>query len=561
MAYYLKQTKSKNRIYLQICESYYHKEKKQTAQKTYKNLGALQNFLDEGIKDPISHFKKEVEQLNKSRKEAKAKKISNKSPLKNIGYFLFKSMLTKLNIKEFVDYFKLTHDFQYDLFDVLSLLIYSRCIDPQSKRKTMNDVIPQLFEKCNFSYDQMLDALEFLGDDYKKIVEIFRMQTQNIYGISTAKTYFDCTNFYFEIDKEDELRKKGPSKENRKSPIIGMGLLLDENQIPIAIDIFPGNQSEKPVLPKLINNLKATNKINGRTVVVADKGLNCSQNIYEAKINDNGYIFSKSVKQLSDVEKSWVLNENGYEDVLDNKGKLSYRFKSCIDEYPYTFNCNGQNIKMNLTEKRVVSFNPKLAKKKREEINKMVNKVKALVHSQVKRNELGDKAKYVNFVDDKGEKAITSINYDAIEKDLKLAGYNLMVTSEINMTKEDIYSTYHNLWRIEESFKIMKSQLDARPVFLRKESTIKGHFLICYLAVLLERLFQFKVFKNYFSASEIMNFVRELKVVKIDKNSYINVSKRSKLSYNIAKNFKLPIDNYMLSNIDILKILKFKLEP
>ena len=141
----------------------------------------------------------------------------------------------------------------------------------------------------------------------------------------------------------------------------------------------------------------------------------------------------------------------------------------------------------------------------------MVEKAKELTLFKAKKSEYGESAKYVNFTDKNGKKAKVSINQDAIDKDVKFAGYNLLVTSEIQMSDQEIYDTYHNLWRIEESFKIMKSDLDARPVYVQKESSIKGHFLICYLAVLLERIFQFKILENKYPTTEVYSFIKNLK--------------------------------------------------
>ena len=291
--------------------------------------------------------------------------------------------------------------------------------------------------------------------NYEKFVEIFTVQTAAVYGLDTSNSYFDCTNFYFEIDREDDFRKKGPSKENKKEPIIGLGLLLDRNQIPVGMKMYPGNVSEKPILRDVIDGLKNRNNITGKTIHVADKGLNCAQNIAFSKQNGDGYLFSKSVKTLPSTEKTWVLSEQDYKDVKD------------------------------------------------------------------KKNDFGEAGKYVDFTDKTGNKAKTRMNRAAIDKDLALAGYNLLVTSETQMTDQDIYCTYHNLWRIEESFKIMKSDLDARPVFLQKENTIKGHFLICYLTVLLERIFQFKILDEKYSISDIFRFIKDFRVTK-GEHKYIN---------------------------------------
>jgi len=163
----------------------------------------------------------------------------------------------------------------------------------------------------------------------------------------------------------------------------------------------------------------------------------------------------------------WVLLENDYKEVKDKSGKVLYCYKACIDSFPYQVELNDAKKTVMLTEKRIVTYNPTLTAKKRYEINRMVKKVKALTLSQAKKNEYGEAGKYVDFMDEKGKKSSVNINQQAIDKDLYIAGYNLLVTSETEMTDSDIYNIYHNLWRIEESFKIMNSDLDARPVYLQ----------------------------------------------------------------------------------------------
>lgn len=557
MAYYLKKTKLKGRTYLSIDESFYSHEKRGTAHRCYKSLGSVETWQQKGIGDPISHFQKEVDALNKEKAEAGVRKISDVSPILYLGYFPFKALLEKMHIKKYVDFFKLTNDFKYDLYEVLSTLIYARAVNPCSKNRTFHEVLPNLYEPTHYSYDQLLDALAFLGNNYEKFVEIFTAQTNQFFGLDSSKTYFDCTNFYFEIDREDDFRRKGPSKENRKDPIVGLGLLLDSNQIPIGMKMYPGNESEKPVLRDVINQLKTHNNVTGKTIHVADKGLNCAKNIAFSKKNGDGYLFSKSVKGLPETEKTWVLLDDGFKEVKDNKGTLLYRYKSCIDEFPYKVEHEGTEYIVKLTEKRLLTFNPSLASKKKYEINRMVEKAKSLTTSQAKKAEFGESGKYVNFIDKDGEKAAVSINQEAIDKDLKFAGYNLLVTSETQMTDQDIYNTYHNLWRIEESFKIMKSDLDARPVFVQKEETIKGHFLICYLTVLLERIFQFKTLGNEYSSSDIFDFVKDFKVAKAE-TKYINTTTASNFINELTAKTKLPLTNYFLTESQIKSILNYK---
>lgn len=558
MAFYLKKTKLKGRTYLSIDESFYSHEKKGTAHKCYKSLGSVETWMEKGISDPISYFQKEVDSLNQEKADAGIRKISDVSPIRYLGYFPLKSILEKMQVKKYVDYFKLTNDFGYDLYELLSSLIYARAVLPCSKYKTFHEVLPNLYDTVHCSYDQLLDGLSFLGNDYEKFVEIFTVQTNNVFGLDTSKTYFDCTNFYFEIDREDDFRRKGPSKENKKEPIVGLGLLLDSHQIPIGMKMYPGNESEKPILRNVIDQLKSQNNVTGKTIHVADKGLNCAQNIAFSRKNGDGYLFSKAVKNLPETEKTWVLLEDGFTDVKDKHGKLLYRYKSCIDEFPYKAEHEGKEHTVRLHEKRLLTYNPSLASKKRYEINRMVEKAKSLTASQAKKAEYGEAGKYVNFTDKNGNKASASINQEAIDKDLKFAGYNLLVTSETEMKDTDIYNTYHNLWRIEESFKIMKSDLDARPVFLRKKEAIKGHFLICYLTVLLERLFQFKVLGNEYSTSDIFQFIKDFKVTK-GETKYINTTRSTDFIEELAAKLKLPLTNYFLTETQIRSILKRKI--
>ena len=557
MAYYLKKTKLKGRTYLSIDESFCSQEKKGTAHKCYKSLGSVETLIKNGMADPVSFYQQEVDRLNSRKKQDGVPMISERSPFLFSGYFPLKSILERLDVRKYVSLFSLTSDFKYDLYSVLSSLIYARSVNPCSKRRTFHEVLPYLFEPHDFSYDQMMDALSFLGANYEKFVEIFNVQVSRLYGLDTSKTYFDCTNFYFEIDREDDFRKKGPSKEYQKSPIVGLGLLLDSHQIPIGMKMYPGNASEKPILRDVIDSLKKKNNITGRTIHVADKGLNCAQNIAFSKKNGDGYLFSKAVKVLPEKEKKWVLLEQGFKEVRDKNKRLIYRYKSCVDEFPYDVIHEGRRATIHLKEKRLLTYNPDLAAKKKYEINRMVEKAKSLTMSGAKKNEYGDSGKYVSFTDGDGKKACVSINQKAIDNDLTFAGYNLLVTSELNMADTDIYNTYHNLWRIEESFKLMKSDLDARPAFVHKEDTIKGHFLICYLTVLLERLFQFKVLDDRFPSTEIFGFLKGFKIVKSETKS-INVTAYTDFIGHLAKATGLPLTNYFLSDTQIKSIMNYK---
>jgi transposase len=569
MAYFLKKTNNKKGTYLQIYSSFYDPERGHTAHKSYKPIGYVHELKAKGIDDPISFYKEEVNKLNQELKAAKsvqkARQISDDSPEKLIGYFPLKNINDNLSVKKYIDLMQTATDFRFNVFDMISALVYARLVHPCSKSKTYDEVIPRLFDSYGFSLNQLYDGLEYIGCEYEKIIEIYNHQIQQTYKFDTSHAYFDCTNFYFEIDREDDFRKKGPSKENRKCPIVGLGLLLDANQIPIGMKMFPGNQSEKPVIRNIIDDLKRRNSMSGRTIQIADKGLNCAENIYHALKNNDGYIFSKSVKQLPETEKTWVLLKNDYRDVKNADGEVLYRIKECVDDFPYEFKDSDGNKKtFKVREKRIVTYNPKLAKKQIYEINKEVEKAKLLKASQAKKSEYGDSAKYVIFTtaDKKGNdtdgKIKVTMNEKLINKSIELAGYNILVTSELSMSDKDVYDAYHNLWRIEESFRIMKSQLDARPVYLQKEDTINGHFLICYLSVLLTRLLQFKILNNNYCSEDLFEFIHDFRVAKISDRKYINLSRGNTFIKDFAAICNLPLTSYFLSDGEIKKMLSHR---
>ena len=296
MSYFLKKsTPSKKGLYLQIYQTFYV-PKKGKRNKSYKALGYVSELKDSGVEDPIAWAQSQIDELNEREAKRPVPKIGSVSVQKNVGYFLLKSMMDYLGIDGDLRIMTQNRKFQYDFPGFLRAMIYAQVVNPGSKHKTFEEVIPTLYGVNSFSYDQILDGVNFIGQDYKKFVELFNAKITKRYKRDTSTAYFDCTNYYFEIDLPSEDRQKGPSKENRKSPIISQALMLDRDQIPIAMSMFPGNESEKPELRKAIEDIKTRYDISSKIVQVADKGLNCAKNIYAAvrEAND-GYLFSKSV--------------------------------------------------------------------------------------------------------------------------------------------------------------------------------------------------------------------------------------------------------------------------
>lgn len=568
MAYFLRKTKKNKGTYLQICETVYNKETKLSSNRNYQILGYVEE-LKSKYDDPISHFEEVVKSLNKKNKEEKALKVPDKTPtIKNIGYFLLKALINTLGVKDELNIMGNGNNFEHSISEFIETMIYCQIVKPSSKLKNAEEIIPSLQNSTKFTEDQIYRMINFIGCNYKKYIELFNAHIEKTYPRNYKHLFFDCTNFYFEIDLPSDDKQKGPSKENRKEPIIGQALLLDTDQVPLAMEMYPGNESEKPHIRKLIEEMKNKTNITGRTIQVADKGLNCARNIYAASHESNdGYIFSKSIhgNNLSETEKKWVLlddnEQNKWFEILDEKGKLLFKVKSCIDTFEYSFiNDDGEKISFKQEEKRIISYNPSLAEKHIKEINKQVEKVKKLnTIKSLKRCEYGDAVKYVNFkANDEDVELVPSLNYDKIDEDKKYAGYNMIVTSEKDLSDIEIYKIYHGLWRIEESFRITKSYLEARPVYLKTKESIYGHFLICFLSLLLLRILEFKIFKNKVNSYEIIKYIRSFNIAKTGEK-YISTILNSEALQTIKDITQITcLDNLYLTDKHIENLLYYE---
>lgn len=567
MSFILKRSKKQGyKTYLQIVETHYSPEKKYSVQRLYKNLGD-EHILSESLgMDAYEYYKKEVEFLNKKdaleRKTLKEKLICEVSPLKNIGYFLPHALYQKMNMDLYLDILLSQSDIQCDKKQLFHDLIMSRIVCPSSKKKAYEQVIPSLFEHGDYTLSQIYELTRFIGENYQKFIEIFNKGIFNVAGKrKTNHVFFDCTNYYFEIDVSDSFRRPGPSKEERHNPIVGQALLLDADCIPLGMHLYPGNQSEKPEIRKIISEMKNQDHITGRTIQVADKGLNCARNIFEAVNNGDGYIYSQSILGASAVEREWVKLDSlecPYIEVKDRNGEVLYKIKSKKERINHKFiDESGKKVEFSVDQMRIATFSPSLARKKKAEILKQAEKATKLCLSAAKRSEYGDSSKYVTFISDSDVKAV--VNKKAIDEALELAGYNEIITSELKEKPTTIYNTYHHLWVIENTFRIMKSQLDSRPVYVQHEDSIKGHFTICYLAVILLRLLQFRCFEERISTEQLTDYIRAFQVTDTGKKEYINTMKDNSVVRHIEEVIKMGTRQLIMTEKKIQKLMKYKI--
>ena len=586
----------------------YRDENGKIKHKTIKNIGWLDE-LQKDYDDPIKYFKEQVkkEDIN-NLTEHKIKNINicqielDDRP-KNLGYVVLKEIYKELGLKDLLSQKQKNLKIEYSLNDVLSFLVYMRIIMPSSKKKAYENK-NILFDKNDFSLDDIYSSLTLLNPLKEEIQKTMWHNTKNLYKRDTSTTFYDCTNYYFEIEYNDEdiyecdvdgnvikdennnpvikekgLRKRGPEKNKRPDPIVEMGLLMDKTGIPLSYDLFPGNESEKKSLMPIIKRTKKDYDF-GRTIVVADRGLNTSENIIhlsgtslEQAKKLNGYVYGQSVRGADEEFKKWVLEQDYTTNLLfdENNNQIKFIHKSRI--YPKkmrvvrtdkekTKSGNDKIEFITVDQKQMVYYSQKYADKQKRDREKIILKAKDLIKHPDKYNKATSYgvAGYVNnlkFVKSTGEIANVSnltINQDRIDEEEKYDGYYSIVTSEEHLTDIEIRDIYRGLSKIEETFKVTKTGLDGRPVWVSRKDHIESHFLTCFIALTIIRLLENKL-KNKYSFNKILETIRNYNSAKIDDDiymqSYINeIIKEFEVTFNIN------LSNKFKTLSEIKKMLK-----
>jgi len=512
---YLKKTPTvKGRTYLSIVESRRDQQTTQSKTITIQKLGYLDE-LQNTYADPIAHYTEVVAGMNQSKLAEKAAMTINidsthrieGNTRKNFGYAALSTIYHELGIHRFLASRQQSIEAEYNMNAIMRLLVFSRLLNPGSKKKAY-DERDWFFERSNFSIADMYRALSrFAG--YKEALQLWMHERiVTAYGRDTSITYYDVTNYYFEIDQQDDLRRKGVSKEHRPDPIVQMGLLTDNAGIPIAYQLFPGNANDCTTLLPVLKRIRRQFGC-GKAVVVSDKGLNTQKNAYYLANSRGGYVFSQTVRGGTAELKSYVLNESGYEQMESGYKKKSRQFTRKIEFEDET----GQLIKASISEKQVVFYSPEYDKRAKADRTTAIKKARAIIQSPKnfnKQNTYGA-AKYIHQIEyDKatGEiieaGSVLTFNDDVLAEEEKYDGFYVLVTSRHFESDEWVIDTYRGLWRIEETFKVSKSDLEARPVYLSRQDRIEAHFIICFIALVIIRLLQHRL--NFaFSTSKILN--------------------------------------------------------
>jgi hypothetical protein len=568
--------KPDGRTYLSIVKGYRDKDTKRMRTKVVESVG----YLDELMKqydDPIAHFREAAKKMTQAERTGRRVQVDIdmderlfecSDTMKNLGYAVPMKVYHELGIHEFLKAKAIKEDFRFNTNSIMILLVISRILSPGSKRKTF-DGKAGYFERFHFSLDDVYRALTHFDKISEELQRFLYERIHSKYGSDTSVVYYDVTNYYFEISQADELRKYGKPKQNRKKPVVQMGLAMDADGVPIHYELFPGNMLDKETFRSVIGEVRM-NYGTGRIIVVADMGIITGDNIHyligdKPEKPKNGYVFSFSVRGGTDKFKEYVLDPAGYRDKsgqpATDGSDFMIKSRRIAREINVTM-ANGKKKLRTVYEKQVVFWSRKYLLKARAERAEVIAKAEALVKEpkMYSRATAYGAAAYVSNLEfDKTTGEIQtkgrglSLNREKILQEELLDGYYAITTSEHEMPDGDIIDTYRGLWEIEETFKITKSELEARPVYVSSEDHIDAHFLTCFLALVIIRLIQKQTGKNY-SAEEIIDCLNRIQCMHESENIYL-FGYRSEISDALGTAFGIDFSRKRLTLAEIKKIL------
>lgn len=535
---YLKKStrRSTGRTQLSIVEGYRDRNKV-VRTKTIKTLGYLDE-LEKEYDDPIAHFTEVARQMTLEKKEAE-KPITllidrtktlpvGTDNLRNLGYLAASKIYHELEIDQFFANRQRQTNAEYNLNSIFRALVFSRLISPDSKKGSYES-FGQFFDKCNFSLEDLYRSLDIF-EKYQSDLQVWiHEHIRSQYGRDTSLVYYDVTNYYFEVDEEDEMKRRGVSKEHRPDPIVQMGLFMDTNGLPITYGLFSGNTLDKQTLIPMMGEI--TDKYSlGRIIVVADRGMITGDNIAQTILDGNGYVLSFSIRGADKEFREYVLDDTGYRRNHDDPEGFRIKSRQYDRTIHVTNPLTGRKKDVKVEEKHIVFYSPEYAAKTKHDREIVLAKSRDLVSNPQKYSRATGygAAKYVkNAVFDKttGEIILNkgqslSIDEDLIREEEKYDGYYAIVTSEWEKNDYEILDIYRGLWEIEENFRTTKSELETRPVYVRTIEHVKAHFLTCFTALTIAKLMEYRIKREY-SVKTILESLRKCECCLIESNVYM----------------------------------------
>lgn len=569
----LKISKSKNTTLFYIIKDYTRNGKRST--KIVKRIGNLDDIkIMAGNTDYMAWLKDYVKQYNEEHcksetiiiKKNNKKLISMNNKISfNIGYLFLKKLYNQLKLNNICYEIQNKYKFQFDLNEILSYLVFARIIYPSSKLETFRQC-QNFIEQPKFKLHDEYRALNYIAENMDFIQEQLFNNSKDVVKRNSSIIYYDCTNYFFEIDKEDDIRKYGISKEHRPNPIVGMGLFMDGDGLPLSCNIYPGNQSEqKTLIPeetKIINNFKLDDT---KMVLCTDAGL-ASDEIKKFNVKDNrSFVITQSLKKLKDEYKIQVFDKNDWR--IPNDLKNVYNLENIINDeslkekyYDTLFYKVIQTETKSVKQDLIVTFSFKYFDYNRNIRNNQIERAKKSIETNNVTRKGKNQNDYRRFIDsinstDNGEIAENSsysIDEDLIKEEEKYDGYYALTTNLIGDINQ-ILKIVKGRWEIEESFRIMKSDFLARPVNLSREDRIKAHFMTCFISLFIYRLLEKKL--NYkFTTSQILETLRGMNVLEIKGDGYIPEYIRTDITDELHELFDFRTDYEINTYKDLKKI-------
>jgi transposase len=486
-----------------------HGKNRQKVELSCGFLDELQHIYD----DPVAHFTEVAAQMTEEHNklhdpvtitfkpdEVLDKSIEGHSNLKNIGHAALSTIYHELEIDYFLNNRRRYTKAKFNHNAMFKLLVFDRILFPSSKRGAFAHK-HRFFDTMDFSLEDIYKALDLYADHADAMLLAIHKRISKLHKRSTALVYYDVTNYYFETDRETPLLKKGVSKEHRPDPIVQMGLFMDERGIPITFSMHPGNTQDcKTLIPSLLDIRYEYGMKD--IIIVADRGMVSSDNLSRILLQHNGYVISRSVRQADEELKKYVLDPQDYTPIYDKEGNLVFKYKS--RDFPRTIQPHtltgelGKQVQIN--ERQIVFYSTKYAQKAKRDRQRAVQKALELADNPSKHTKSTNKGA-AQFVEQElfdGYYMITTNVIGLEDTQERFRGKSRFTPEgwfQLNkrVSDLDIIEMYRGLWKIEETFKISKSTLNTRPVFLRDEKHIRAHFLICFVSLVILRLLEYRM--------------------------------------------------------------------
>ena len=565
----LKVNKSKNSINYYIITDIKTKQGKRST-KVFKKLGNEQDILkiSNGI-PPLEWANKQLEIVNKQVQE-KSLKITadfsqsniiekNKQFSFNCGYLFLQDIYYSLGLDKICSDISDKYRIKYDLNSVLANLIYTRIIEPSSKLSAF-ETAKSFLEQPNFELQNIYRALEIISKETENIEASVYKNSLNVVNRNTKILYYDCTNYFFEIEEAEGIKQYGKNKENRPLPIVQMGLFMDGDGFPLAFVIDSGNTNEqitlKPLEKQIIKDFELS-----KFVVCTDAGLASHENRIFNNIQDRSFIVTQSLKKIKGHLKDWALSKEDWHKLNSNKliNLNDIDNSSSNEEIYYKERWINEN---GLEQRLIVSYSPKYAAYQKNLRTNQIERAKNLINNPttISKNRQNDPKRFIKFssITNDGEiaeKKVFSLNQSAIDNEAMFDGFYAVCTT-LEDDISEIIKVNKRRWEIEESFRILKSDFKARPVYLKRDDRIKAHFTTCFLALLIYRILEHKLGEKY-TSSQIIDTLRNMNMMNLDGVGYIPTYTRTSLTDDLHKVFKFRTDHEITILKDMKKILNF----